>query len=857
MIKTPSINTDSNTNTTQSSDKRHYEEWVKSGVSDLIITRNFRSIYDALEVDKLLNRNTRLRWKHSNNLVPCWAVSGVDPLTGERTHLGCQIKPNTQVLNREGKLQKYIGASGYETAPLFLDTGISNFWKAVIDDKSKPIILTEGAKKAGCGLSNGYATISIPGVSTCRKNGRLHNLLKLFTGFGRTFYLCFDNDVMYKRPVQKALLAMARELSASGSKVMVIVLPPGEKKGMDDFISNNGKEEFDKLFVEAQTIEEWRKKLEEEWQQQQLDSEEEEDKCSVKRQFQMIKEGWGEGLRFNELKTQIELAGEPLNLEHIRLHLALEFNQNIPLGDAQSIVDALARKNTYSPVVEYLDSLELQYPNIDTTILNDLATRYFGSDEPLHNIYMKKTLIAAVARARHPGCKHDNATIIVGKQGWYKSTFWKVLFGEDWFSDELGDANERDELMKLHRFWGLEWSEFETVYRRKDVSSLKKFMTSTVDAFRTPYARSVKEYPRSSVLVGTTNETDILADPTGSRRFWIISLLKKIPVDLLRQERDRLWAAANALYQAGEAWDLTSQEGKQQEILNQEFHVEDPWENAVSRYLEGREYTTTQEVLLKLEVETSRQDVAAGKRVRAILRRLGWMPGGRKRVNGDPLRVWIPENKVDFSTGSNGSTGSLSEATPETFASLSTQQQNFNEVVDQPLSVIQQEIQSKTDPVDPVQKTTYFSNDIHHTRGDTPQMAESDRAALTRKTAKQGAYIIDNQQLLGIINDNLGFGFVVNWLNGPVPIPPSGQTTYNWERDKEAIRFLAIAPQELVDKFLKTNGPWKPVITKPAIYGFEKVTVVGYDAKTRQYQIEFKSGRALYVKASKLSQVVE
>ncbi|WDD35764.1 VapE family protein [Nostoc sp. UHCC 0926] len=68
-----------------------------------------------------------------------------------------------------------------------------------------------------------------------------------------------------------------------------------------------------------------------------------------------------------------------------------------------------------------------------------------------------------------------------------KSSFWRELFGRDWFTDELSDANERDELMKLHQFWGLEIPEIEHMYKRKDISSIKKFMSSSVDAFRAPH----------------------------------------------------------------------------------------------------------------------------------------------------------------------------------------------------------------------------------------------------------------------------------------------------------------------------------------------------------------------------------
>ena len=71
---------------------------------------------------------------------------------------------------------------------------------------------------------------------------------------------------------------------------------------------------------------------------------------------------------------------------------------------------------------------------------------------------------------------------------------------------------------------------------------------------------------------------------------------------------------------------------------------------------------------------------------------------------------------------------------------------------------------------------------------------------LTRANAKAGTYIIDQSQSLGIIKDNLGFGFVVDW-------PNSGQITYNWERDDRLISELAIAPQHLIDKFLEDNHP--------------------------------------------------
>ncbi|QLE41688.1 DUF3854 domain-containing protein [Nostoc sp. C052] len=654
------INNTSNYNTgiPEHIDKKHWDEWMISGVSKKIIANNVRTIKDALEVDKLLNRNNKSRWKHSNNLIPAWAVSGVDPQTGEPTLLGVQVKPDTPILNKQGKLQKYLSASDYQLAPLFLDTGIEGFWQEIINDKSKPIIITEGAKKAAAGLSIDYITISVPGVSTCRKDGRLHDLLKLFTGFGRTCYLCFDNDIVVKKPVQNAMTGLAKELSATGSKVMIINLPPGDNKGMDDFISHNGKEEFGKLIENAQTIEEWRKELDEQWLKNQLE-EGEETKCKLKRQFEIIRDGWGEGLRLNQMKNQIELAGQALDLDQIRLHMVLEFGEAVPIGDAQAIVQMLASQNAYHPVADYLENVAQAYPDVDLSILDNLATRYFGSENELHNIYMKKVLISAVARINQPGCRVESVPILVNpRQGIGKSTFWRNLFGEDWFSDDMGDANEKDERMKLHNFWCLEWSEFENVYKKKDVSALKKFITTKTDSYRTPYSRTVKEYPRRSILVGTTNEQEILADPTGSRRFWVIPVKGIIPVEQLLKERDLLWAAAYALYKTGETWKLTSEQEQLGEELNKQFQVIDPWTEKIQEYIQHRDVITLNEIFRCLDIETARQDIGTTKRISAIFSRLGWETE-RKRENGSWIRQWVKKTeKFGFPSGSSGSSGS-------------------------------------------------------------------------------------------------------------------------------------------------------------------------------------------------------
>jgi predicted P-loop ATPase len=694
---TNTISTKSPASTTLEFDtiaSHHWDEWKESAVSDDIIRLNVKSIYDAREIDKILGRNTTRKWKHSNDLIPAWYASGIDPLTDEATLQGVQVKPDNTPINKDGKPQKYIGASGMETAPLFLRTTIEAYWKSIIDDILQFVIITEGAKKAAAGLSAGYPTISIPGVSTCRKKGRLHPLLELFAVLGRTFYLCFDNDILYKKTVQDGLMGLAKELAARGSKVMIIKLPPGDAKGMDDYLSLHGKEAFDKLIASASTFEEYKEELAE----LQLEPDEDEPKSKIAMNFQIINEAWGDSLRYNILKKEIEFNGFPIDVEHLKLLIGLQFPINIAKDDAFMIVEYIAKQNAYSPVIDYLDEVEAKFPDIDTSFLDGLAKLFFGTSDPLHAKYLKNFLVASVARARNPGCWMDCALLLFGKQGIRKSTFWRTLYGDDFFSDDLGNSSDKDERMKMHRFWCLEWSEFETVYKHKDVETLKAFLARKHETFRTPYDRLPKDYKRSCLFVGTTNKEEILHDPTGSRRFWIIPVSRVIPTEEALKLRDRIWAAANALYKAGYSYRLTDEEDAMREIQNEQYEAVDPWEEIIAPLIENRHYVTLNDVYDLLAIEISQRDIRNKNRITSVLRRLNCEPD-RIKVSGKWVRIWREKNNFNNFQKSSGSSGSDENSTAETTTQQDSQPDPVeNRVVDQ----VRHDTSSKTDPVEEV-----------------------------------------------------------------------------------------------------------------------------------------------------------
>ena len=518
------------------------------------------------------------------------------------------------------------------------------------------ILLTEGVFKAIAGCSNNLPTISLLGVEqglTGKKGdveGKryLVSALRALAEAGFGFIIAFDADAVSNPNICIAAKTLAKQLAKFNVPVRDITgdWEPGENgefKGLDDFIQHKGFEEFRAILTRAKLFEEKKTTAPSasptELSQQNSDlpsaSNSSPARSKTKRAINQLEAQYGHRLRFNEMSQQVELDGKPCKLDTVYLAIAKELDIDVKKEQAVDILSDLALSKAYSPVQEYLNSVTGAEPiNLD-----ELALRYFGNSDPFQAILLKKTLIAAVARAFAPGCKHDTLCILQGEQGWFKSEFWAKL-AAGFFTDNLNDANEKDEKLKLRRYWILEYSEFETVYKRKEVEQLKAFLSSRIDSIRKPYGRAVEDFPRTSIFVGTTNRQEFLQDPTGERRYLVIAVQQRVPIELLDQERDRIWGEAVRLYRAGAKWWLEPEENAVLAKVNQGWQVSDLWESAILGYLKSRLTCTVPELLEKaISLDLAHSGKREEMRVSDILRRYGWQKILR-RIDGQVQRFW-------------------------------------------------------------------------------------------------------------------------------------------------------------------------------------------------------------------------
>jgi putative DNA primase/helicase len=315
-------------------------------------------------------------------------------------------------------------------------------------------------------------------------------------------------------------------------------------------------------------------------------------------------------------------------------------------------VEMYAERNTFHPVLAYLDGLKWDGEDRLSFWLTDCLG---VSDTTYSRLAGAMFLRSMVARVWKPGAQVDHMLVLEGGQGAGKSSAFRVLAGE-WFSDTQFRIGDKDALLQLEDVWLYEVSELDA-FSKADVTAVKQFLTTLNDKFRGVYERRSRRRPRQVVMGGSTNQDRYLRDSTGNRRFWPVTV-GTIRLDLLRAVRDQLFAQAYHEVQAGERWWPTREEERAYFIPAQDKRViVDPWADELAKRLGEVKYAdrlafTTSELLAVLGVSSDKIDGGGqmARRIQQIMPGLGWTAGRQRREDGTRPRVYIrkgSESSVD------------------------------------------------------------------------------------------------------------------------------------------------------------------------------------------------------------------
>ncbi|MEE8373709.1 MAG: VapE domain-containing protein [Dehalococcoidia bacterium] len=263
------------------------------------------------------------------------------------------------------------------------------------------------------------------------------------------------------------------------------------------------------------------------------------------------------------------------DITRAQCHMHDEYGVSWGVDETHNMIRLVCSENLRHPVRDYLNQLKWDgVPRIDIIVTKYMTlpkTEIHG----LKAVFVGKWLVSAVARVMKPGCQVDSMLVLFSrKQGIGKSRFARALAGEH-FLDQPIDPHNKDEILAAHRNWIIEVGELDATTRKRDMSSLRGFLSKREDTIRSPYSRVSSVLPRSFVFMGTTNDPGVVKEE-GGRRYWPLEVLT-IDVEAVKKDRDQLWAEAVALYQKGVSWHLSEDEDDdRQDDMETNFQDIDP-----------------------------------------------------------------------------------------------------------------------------------------------------------------------------------------------------------------------------------------------------------------------------------------
>lgn len=223
-------------------------------------------------------------------------------------------------------------------------------------------------------------------------------------------------------------------------------------------------------------------------------------------------------------------------------------------------VDVSARRRRINSVVNSLDLLVWDGHRRLDNILVEYFMADTGADTRRYlSAIGRAWMIATVARAFEPGCKHDCALTMQGDQGCGKSQSIKVLaeaVSPAAFREGLPPLSQAQEAKRaLCGTWICELPELSFL-DKVTTEAVKSFITECKDSFRHPWGKRFINMKRTTSFVGTTNQDTFVRDSTGARRWWVFKVKSKIDISRLKEDAPQLWAEAVHAYKVGEKWYL-------------------------------------------------------------------------------------------------------------------------------------------------------------------------------------------------------------------------------------------------------------------------------------------------------------
>ena len=348
-------------------------------------------------------------------------------------------------------------------------------------------------------------------------------------------------------------------------------------------------------------------------------------------------------LRRNSITRMIENEGQQLEDRQIN-SMFINLLKAVPKAPFQ-IFDKLIQSDfipTYNPFLDFIAQKNQEFAGATSPVglISKVARSIDTIDKDYAEFFFTKWMVAMIASIH--GYHSPLMPILSGEvHGKGKTEFFRRLLPNE-LKKYVGEVSPgiKDNDFHILMTQCLIILDDECGGKSKKDEMLQKSMLSKqYFNLREPYGRSNVTLQRIAMMCGTTNQSDILNDPTGNRRFIPIKFNSYDFNAYNSVDKTEMFMEAYNLYKQNYSYELTSDDIKYLNKYEEEFERIDSAKELIQKYYipcekgTGTPMTTTD---IKVEIEDKSKQKLSLTRIGLELKKLGFeqdfiKPNGKSR----------------------------------------------------------------------------------------------------------------------------------------------------------------------------------------------------------------------------------
>ena len=359
-------------------------------------------------------------------------------------------------------------------------------------------------------------------------------------------------------------------------------------------------------------------------------------------------------LQFNEITRNYEMDGEPMtdrDYNSLYIKAVEQVDEKITKDRLFSLIDS-EHTPSYNPFLQFIAKHKHLKPSWNfEKLCSCIKYRQTINDEGVErevndylDVFLKKWMLGIISSMH--GTYSILILVLTGGQRAGKTKFFRGLLPDElmtFYAESKLDEGKDSEILMTKKLLILD-DEFGGK-SKQDAKRLKELSSKQWFNLRRPFGRTSEDLRRLAVLAGTSNDDEVINDPTGNRRVVPVNVIdidheKMAEIDKIelfmelyhewREDPEAFMLTASEIEMLNRCTELNEQPSPEEELIKKYFSIpENEWET---------QYFTNTDIKVFIEEKAPTVRLNAYK-LGNILKKIGFTKT-QKKQNGIPRLVY-------------------------------------------------------------------------------------------------------------------------------------------------------------------------------------------------------------------------